>query len=304
MIKSPVYLLLFMLFAACKGKLNAPEDDSPIKGHIKISVDESFKPVMLEQLDMYKQSYPETNIEASFKPEAECLKDFLTDTSVRMIVTTRPLTMHEEKAMKNEIGYNPRTGPIALDAVTVVVNKSNNDTLYTLAELKGLLTGAVKTDKKFVFDGLNATSTIRFVQDSILKGAPFDTSVVSAATDSKSVLEFVARNKNAVGFVGFSWIGNPEIPEQVRMQDSVNIAYIRCELCDSSPYVKPMQENIVNHRYPLVRALYYTVRESYMGLGTGFASFLLYERGQLIFKRYYLGSVMNFQQRNIEMSTD
>lgn len=302
------YLLItagMVVMAACNnGKINAPEYDSPVNGNIKISIDESFKPVMLEQLDMYKLSNPATIINASFKPEADCLRDFLTDTSVRMMVTTRPLTMHEETTMKNELGYRPRTGPIAMDAVTLVVNKNSNDTLFTLDDLRGYLSGKIKTDRVFVFDGLNATSTVRFVQDSILKGETFDTTVVKATEDSKAVLEYVARTENAVGFVGFSWIGNPEIKEQVKMLDSVKLGYVRCDLCDSMPYVQPRQENIINNRYPLVRALYYTVRENYMGLGTGFASFLLYERGQLIFKRYYLGSIMSFNTRNVEMSTE
>ncbi len=41
--------------------------DSPTQGTINISVDESFKPVMEEQIRMYEASFPEAKIIASYK---------------------------------------------------------------------------------------------------------------------------------------------------------------------------------------------------------------------------------------------
>ena len=67
-----------------------------------------------------------------------------------------------------------------------------------------------------IFDGLNATSTIRFAMDSILKGKKFDTGVVKAVKNSQEVLDYVAANENAIGLVGISWIGNPEDTAQVK----------------------------------------------------------------------------------------
>jgi phosphate transport system substrate-binding protein len=56
-------------------------------------------------------------------------------------------------------------------------------------------------------------------------------------------------------------------------------------------------------RYPLVRGLYYILKENYDGLGSGFSNFLIYEKGQLIFKRAYLGPAkMNFSVRNATMN--
>jgi phosphate transport system substrate-binding protein len=57
------------------------------------------------------------------------------------------------------------------------------------------------------------------------------------------------------------------------------------------------------HRYPLVRGLYYILKENYDGLGGGFANFLIYEKGQLIFRRAYLGPAkMNFSIRSATMN--
>jgi phosphate transport system substrate-binding protein len=47
---------------------------------------------------------------------------------------------------------------------------------------------------------------------------------------------------------------------------------------------------------------YYINKENFEGLGTGFTSFLKFERGQLIFKRSYLGPVMDFEVRNVQIN--
>ena len=153
-----------------------------------------------------------------------------------------------------------------------------------------------------VFDGLNATSTVRFVMDSILKGLKFDTTVVQAVRSSQEVIDYVAKTENAIGFVGISWIGNPEDSAQVDMLKKVKIGYVSCVVCDEEPFVKPMQASISTRRYPLVRGLYYILKENYSGLGTGFVNFLNQERGQLIFKRAYLGTRMDFGVRKVKIN--
>jgi phosphate transport system substrate-binding protein len=116
-------------------------------------------------------------------------------------------------------------------------------------------------------------------------------------------LDYVASDVNAVGFVGISWIGNPEDTAQLNMLKKVKMAYVKCEICTDSPYVKPSQLGILTKRYPLVRGLYYILKENYSGLGSGFVDFMQYERGQLIFKRAYLGSSkMGFAIRSVKIN--
>ncbi len=276
--------------------------DSPTHGTIHISVDESFKPVIEEQIKMYEGSFPGTDIIPHYKPEAECLRDLFRDSSTRTIIITRGLTAKEEKFLKDSLRYYPAWNSVATDAVAVVVNSKSNDTLFTLKRLEDQLKGKINRNQEIVFDGLNATSTVRFIVDSVLKGQKFDTSVVKAAVNSKEVLDYVAANENAIGLVGINWIGNPENPEQVKMLQKVKIAYVDCIVCAETPYVKPMQQSITTRRYPLVRGLYYINKENHNGLGTGFVSFLKSERGQLIFKRAYLGTVMDLEVRAVKLN--
>ncbi len=297
-------LLAFVtFFSACQDEKNKiAEIDTPSKGTINISVDESFKPVIDEQIKMYESTYPAVKIIAHYKPEAECLKDIFRDSATRMIIVTRGLTNREEKFLIDSLNYTPGWNDVASDAIAIIVNVASKDTIFSISRLLQQLTGKINRQQNIVFDGLNATSTVRFITDSVLHGEKFDTSVVKAARNSQDVINYVAANINAVGMVGISWVGNPEDTAQVNMLNKIKIAYVQCDKCKDTPYVKPIQVSILTKRYPLVRGLYYIIKENYHGLGTGFTSFLKNERGQLIFKRAYLGPVMGFATRNVRIN--
>ena len=298
------FILFFataFLVNGCRQKSNKQKNVFN-SGTIHVSIDESFKPVMEEQIRVFEKSYPAARIIAEYKSEADCFRDLYTDTSNRMIIVTRGLRDEEDEYFYDTLKYRPRWNNIANDAITLIVNSKSSDTLFTLERLKNQLSGKINRDQKIVFDGLNATSTVRFAMDSILKGAMFDTSIVKAVKSSREVIDYVAKTENAIGFVGISWIGNPEDTAQVNMLNKVKIAYVSCDVCDDKPFVKPMQASILTRRYPLVRGLYYILKENYSGLGTGFVNFLNQERGQLIFKRAYLGTRMEFGVRKVKIN--
>jgi len=300
---SYVFLLIIFSFFSCNNtNQKSKRDDAPLNGTIHITVDESFKPVIEEQISVFEASFPEAHIIAEYKPEADCLKDFFRDTINRMVIVTRGLNDKEDQYMLDSLNYRPGWDKIATDAIAIIVNGKSNDTLFSINRLQDLLTGNSNHTQQVVFDGLSATSTVRYVSDSILRGKKFDTSVVKAAKNSKEVIDFVSENENAIGLVGISWIGNPEDSAQVNMLRKVKIAYVQCDLCKDSPYVKPMQASILTRRYPLVRGLYYLIKENYFGLGSSFVNFMKYERGQLIFRRAYLGPVMDFDIRNVKIN--
>jgi len=294
-------LIIIIFLCGCKNK-NKSKRDTPNSGTIYISVDQSFKPVIEQEIRMYELSYPNTHIIATYKSESDCFKDFFKDSLNRVIIVGRGLNTKEEHFMIDSIGYNPACNNIATDAVAIILNKKNPDSLFTLFNLKNQLEGKIKSNKVFVFDGLKATSTVRYIKEKILGEAAFDTSIVKATKNSLEVIEYVSSHENAIGFVGISWIGNPEDSVQVKLLRSVKLAYVRCDVCEDQPYVKPMQENLNTRRYPLIRGLHYICKENYNGLGTGFTSFLKFERGQLIFRRAFLGPIMDFNTRKVEIN--
>jgi len=296
-------LFLFLGLVQCNSKKQVQVTDTLTSGTLHISIDESYKPIMDEQIKVFEGSNPDAKIIAHYKSESACLNDILNDSLIKMVIVTRGLSRKEESYFKESLHYLPRWDELATDAIAIVVNKKSTDTIFTLQRLQQQLTGLMGKNQQIIFDGLNATSTVRFAIDSILKGAKFDTAVVRAVKNSQSVLDYVAANENAVGLVGISWIGNPEDTAQVKMLQKLKMAYVKCDYCSDSPYVKPTQYGIMTKRYPLIRGLYYILRENYSGLGSGFLNFLQYERGQLIFRRAYLGpSKIGFGIRNVKIT--
>ena len=260
--------------------------ETPTSGTIHISVDESFKPVIDAQLKVFESSYPDAKILVDYKPEAECLRDLAKD-STRMIIITRGLSRKEETFYKDSLQKPAYSGLLAFDAVALIVNNHSSDTVMTMNEIRSLLEGADKKNRLPVMDGVSATSTVRFAMDSILDGRPLGKNVV-AARSSLKVIEYVASNENAVGFIGVSWIGDEEDSVLLSFLQKVKVVAVECASCPEKPYVQPFQANIVLKRYPMVRGLYYILKENYSGIGNNFVNFLQNERGQLIFRRAYL----------------
>ena len=284
-----IYLLLILnvFFISCKSKTEKEKTlkDTPWRGSISISADESFKPVIDEMVKVYESNRPKTKINVVYKPEAECFKDFFVD-SIRMIIATRRYNEEEKELMSDSLNVAPSSLVVARDAIAVIVNPSAGDSLFTLKDLKEILTGKFKKKLIPVFDGVKATSTVRFIIDSLLKGDSL-TSDAMAARSSTGVIDYIAKTPGAIGFIGISWIGNHEDPNQLSYLKEVRMAGIESHYFPGQ-YVKAYQENIYSKNYPLVRDLVYTLKENYQGLGFGFATFMSGEIGQLIFRRAYL----------------
>ncbi|MBS1659553.1 MAG: substrate-binding domain-containing protein [Bacteroidetes bacterium] len=286
------------LLAGCASKPDVKQE-TPNFGTINISVDESFKPVIDSQIKVFESSFPDVHIIPHYKPEAQCLRDLTTD-STRMILVTRPLSPDEEKFYIDSFHVTPSVAPLAYDAIAVLTNPASKDSVFEIADLQNLLSGK-NTQHQPVMDGLSATSTVRYAIDSILKGQPLGKNV-TAAKSSEEVVNYVANNPRAIGFIGVSWVADKTVPGDTSFLKNVKIAAIRCTSCGGPTYVRPYQANIALKRYPLVRSLYYILKENFRGVGSNFANFLQYERGQLIFSKAYLWPAkMSFIIRNSEI---
>jgi len=303
--KAVYFLLIFTIviafsFSGCGDSTNTGTQETITSGTIHISVDESFKPVIDSQIKVFEAQNPNAKIVVDYKPEAECLRD-LTNDSVRLVIVTRGITREEENLMIERYKFKPAFGRLAIDAVAVIVNNKTKDTLFTIPQIQGMLKGNSDLKYKVLLDGTTATSTVRFVRDSLLKGENLSKNAVAAA-NSLSVIEYVSRHNDAIGMIGVSWIGNPEDTTQLSFLQNVKIAEIECRGCVGT-YIKPYQANIALGRYPMVRPLYYILKENFKGLGSGFANFLIYEKGQLIFKRAYLAPArMPFEVRDMKIT--
>jgi phosphate transport system substrate-binding protein len=168
-----------------------------------------------------------------------------------------------------------------------------------MEDIRSIAKGTSGYKYKMLLDGKTATSTVRYVIDSLLKGQALSTNVVAAA-NSEGVIDYVSKNQDAIGLLGVSWIGNKDDTTQLSFLKKVKIAKIGAK--DGS-FVSPVQYNIAYNIYPMIRPLFYILKENYDGLGNGFANFLIYEKGQKIFNRaYLLPARMRLDSRNVQIS--
>ncbi len=276
-------LILFVLLG--KGCSNPENEtgDTYNSGTIHISCDETFRPVMDAQVKVFHSQNPDARIIVHYKPEADCLRDLLVD-SIRMVIATRKATKEEEQYVSDSLNTIVSSELVARDLIAVLVNRASADSFYNMTEIKELLTGKSKKNLIPVFDGSSATSTVRFMLDSVLAGDKLSPSV-AAASNSLGVIDYVSKVPNAVGFIGYSWIGNEEDSAQLSNKRKLRIAYL--ESTDSAGhYIQPSQYFIYTQSYPMVRDLVYILKEGHQGLGNAFGRFLLdMQKGQLIFRR-------------------
>lgn len=282
-----ILFLIILLSASCKSDKERRDElpDTPGRGTITISADESFKPIVDELVKVYESNNFGTKINVQYKPEADCIKDLWND-SIRMVISTIVLTEGESRKISDSLKVTVDQLPVARDAIAVIVHPGSKETEFDMNDIRNILAGTYSRPLIPVFDGVKATSSVRYIVDSVMKGAKLTNRAVAART-SDSVINYVAQNPNAIGFVGVSWIGNPDDENQSSFLKKVKIC--RLKSTDSTVnYILPVQANLYGRVYPMTRDLTYIVKEKYRGLGTGFAELMATEIGQLIFKRAYL----------------
>ena len=280
-------LSVFILGGSCTNydKRLKSMPDYADSGEISISCDESFRPIIEEMVKVYESNHRKTKFRVTYKPEADCLDDLFND-STRMIIATRRANSYEQAYIVDSFKIDPVTKVTAYDAISVIVNPENPDSLLTMDEVKQILTGRFRKNLIPVFDGVKATSTVRFIVDSVLQGDSL-TKVAVAARTSQGVIDYIAQTKDAIGFIGVSWIGNPEDATQLAALKKVKAVQVeRVDL--KGRFILPTQGNIYLRRYPMIRELVYTVKEKHQGLGQSFGNFMDEHIGQLIFHRAYL----------------
>jgi phosphate transport system substrate-binding protein len=279
-----VYLTaITLMMAACGQNPNAKKLDTATEGTIRISVDETYKPLIDSEIKVFQSLYPKAHIIPTYKPEADCFKDLLND-SARLVIVTRDFNQQERDYFK-QIKITPNSLLLAWDALALVVNKDNPDSVLNMEQVRRIMDGTNKDRKwQLVFDNANS-STVRYIMDSINKGKPLPTNTMAAKTNPE-VVDYVTKNKDAIGVIGVSWISDPN--DSLSMAFTREVSVVRLRADNGSEFVKPYQAYIGIGTYPLKRGFFYCLKEPYHGLGSGFATFLGSYEGQLVMKQFRL----------------
>jgi phosphate transport system substrate-binding protein len=259
-------------------KKNEPLDGFT-SGTAKFEGDESFSPIIDEELYVFKAIYPEAKPVITYRPEAEVVNSLMND-KTRLIILSRNLDTAELGVLKRR-ALVADVNKFAIDAVALIVNQTSNDTTISLGEIKQMLNGQSKTDKNIVFDNPNS-SLVRYLKN-LAGSIELKKKNIYALSSSKEVIRYVSTHPNAIGITGFNWLNDPD-KDYAEAVNKVKIVGVKDENSKTNPneYFKPSQTSLVQHTYPLSRALYVIDCTGRKGLASGFASFLASERGQRI----------------------
>lgn len=270
-------LLLIAGVMACQ--YNPQETTNTIKrGNATIAADESLKPVVEAQIQSYKAHYPETTFDVVYVPEQRAINLMLQD-SVEVIFITRELQGKELQFFEqNKIKYEP--APMALDAVTLIVNKNSDYNDITLAELKNIFENK-KSGKKLVFDNSNS-SNLNFMR-SKLGIEDMEDANIFAADGNAEVFSYIARNKNAIGVVGNNWISDVDNRKADTLRSVVKVLKVAVD--SNSDAFKPSTANLNARKYPLERLIYLHTTKSKWGVAKGLIRFSCSQTGQLVVEK-------------------
>ena len=290
-----INLLLSVMFlgwlASCQPKPKDGRTDTFNSGVVAITADESFRPIIQEEIDVFEQLTPNASIIPIYTTEVEAISLLLKD-SVRLAIATRTFTPKELEYFKR-LKFMPRAIKVAVDGLALIVNKENPDTLISVKDIRRILTGEVQNwkeiypksklnDISLVFDNKNS-STVRFAMDSICKGKPLNTNKVYALNNNLQVIDYVAKNPDAIGVVWVNWLTNRSDSTRLTFKGDIRVMSVSAEdeaRVDNS--YKPYQAYLYYDNYPLARPIYILLNDPRNGLSWGFSNFMQTDRGQRI----------------------
>ncbi|HET6990897.1 MAG TPA: substrate-binding domain-containing protein [Bacteroidia bacterium] len=280
----------FFFFSSCNDSQTTSEEvDTPTTGKVRLSIDENIRPLADELVDAFENSYPDAFLIQSYSTEKNVMQDLYADSS-RLAIMTRQLTAKEIQWFEAQ-KYGVEQIKIGSDAVVFLVNKNNSDSIFTVDQIRKMISGEdslwsqIRPDSKLgriniVFDN-TTSSNLRYLTDTLLAGKNPGKNCF-ALTTNDSVVGYVNANENSIGVVGLNWLGDKDSEEDMARRNKVILSAIGK---DSTLFAHPDQSAMVTGAYPFTRGIWIVKIGKRAGLGTGFASFSLGDRGQLIVQR-------------------
>jgi phosphate transport system substrate-binding protein len=283
---------IVMLFYFCIIAIGCKkEDKSPSyhKGEMTILTDESFKSVTEALAEGYMINYPETKIKVVTKKEDLGFLDLLHD-KARIVVMSRDLSPEEIKTYEEQVDLKFLPAKFAADAVIFVVNKDSPKESISMQEIEQ---GMQSDDKKFIFDGTNA-SNLNFVAQK-LKKQPKDLKF-SVIPGNKNIIEELNKYPDKIGVIGLNTFSRPYDKESEKLRDMVKILPVEYK---GKLYNTDFQ-NLRKMNYPFTRILYFLTNEGNFNIANGFIRYSCTQLGQMIVQKEGL-QPYNIYRREVQM---
>lgn len=247
-----------------------------------MGADDSYEPTVAAEAQVFQALYTNAKINVKYEPEDSLYGDLMKD-SVRLIVAGRPLSKQEVAYFKSRQLF-PEQDKIATDAIALIVNNDNPDTMLCMDKIKAIFKGDStwgapgKGKITVVFDHENSSNS-RYIRDSLIKENKFPP-YCFALNSNPQVIDYVSKNKQALGIIAVNWVSNDYDSATEGFLTKVKIVWVSAT--KDGQHFQPYQYYIKTGDYPLCRDVYMIKTEPYVGLGSGFLSFVTSDKGQRI----------------------
>lgn len=311
-----VGLTLFsFLLSSCGNSGKKGKDgrtDTYSSGTISFVSDESFSPIIEEERDVFQHDYPQAKVNPIYTSESDAINRLLKG-KAWLAFAARDFKPAEINSLKAQ-HYLPTSFSIAYDALAFIVNKNNTDTLLSVKDIQDIMNGRVTTwaqlhkgskrgDIVVVFDNPKS-STVHFIEDSVLGGKPIINKNVAAVKKTSEVIHYVENNPNAIGIIGNNWLNDKRDSTNLTFNKNIRVMSIsKVHPATAASSWKPYQYYIYNGNYPLIRTIYALLNDPRQGLPWGFAHFIQGPKGQrIIMKSGLLPVYGNINVRDVNVS--
>lgn len=261
--------------------------DTPTSGTLNMASDDSYEPTVEAEKEVFQALYVNTSIHVKYEPEDSLFADLMHD-SARLIVAGRKLTAQEEAYFKS-VQLFPEQVKIATDGLAFIVNNDNPDTMLCMDKIKAIFKGDSLWDSPgkgkitVVFDHENSSNS-RYIRQNLMGDTKFP-SYCFALNSNPQVINYVSKNKQALGVIAVNWISNDYDSATEGFLSKVKVVWVSATR--DGRHFQPYPYYIKTGDYPLCRDVYMIKTEPYVGLGSGFLSFVTSDKGQRII--YYQG---------------
>jgi phosphate transport system substrate-binding protein len=288
---SLIFIIISLAWGACEQRDKSGKVlDTITTGEISVAVEDGYKPVISSCIDVFDSIYRTAKIIPRYVSEGEAVNALIQD-SVQVIIIGRQLTTKEIEYFQSR-GFSPPTTPIAFDALGIIINPENRDSVLTVQQVRDILTGKTSSWKEInpksaldnillVFDNPQS-GTLRFVRDSVIAGQEL-TKQATALKSNEEVIEYVSKNKNAIGIIAANWISDTDDSGVQKFMRDIRIADIAKEAGKEG--YGPYQAYLATGDYPFKRTIYIINGQGRRnGLGAGFASYLAKDGQRIMLK--------------------
>lgn len=255
------------------------KQDLPNEGEITIAADESLQPIVDAEIMAYNAHYPKAKLNVIYMPEQKAMRLMMND-SVNIAIVTREATEGEKAVYtNNNIPYLP--AKMALDGVAIISNLESAIKKLSPADLKAMFEGKMNTDIKLVFDNSSSSNLNYMIQRLGLKDV--NNANIFAANGNKDVIEYIKKNKNAIGFIGGNWISDIDDSKSQNFINSIHVVGIS-DTKTPDKYFTPTTASLKARKYPFERRVILHTKKGY-GLTSAFIRFCCAYVGQLVVEK-------------------